>query len=124
LCIDCFRTTTPLSHFLSISNRLFCTAWGLPSLSSLADFQNALHTEGFHDITTKDLSKNVQLSILREDVLSIPYLLPLIIRKLIKAKHYSLQDDPSFFTTAALQITLLGLAHKITYNAVTAKKRK
>jgi ubiquinone/menaquinone biosynthesis C-methylase UbiE len=120
--IDCFRTDVQLNQFLNAIYVLFCKGWGLPNLIALKELQNSLKAEGFHEIVTRDLTKNVRRTIIRGDVLSIPYLVSMMIRKIIHGKNFQMEEDPEFLAAVSLLSTILGLKKGITYNAVSAMK--
>jgi len=120
--VDCFRTTIPLNQLLNKFYVGFCQAWSLPNLISLEECEKILKTEGFQNIATKDLTKNVMRTILRCDVLGIPYLLLMVLRRTIHGKRYHLQKDAGFLAVASYCSSIIGLAKGITYNVVTAIK--
>lgn len=120
--IDCFRTTIPLKQLSKKFYVGFCQAWGLPNLISLKECEEILKTEGFQNIATKNLTKNVMRTILRCDVLGIPYLCLMLLRRTIQGKHYYLQEDSGFLAAASFCSSIIGLKGGITYNAVTAMK--
>ena len=120
--IDVFLTNVHLNPFLKNVYVWFCKGWGLSNLITLAEFRDYLKTEGFHEIVTRNLIKNVTRTILRGDVLSIPYLFSIIINKIILGKNYQIEEDLKFSGTVPVLTTILGIKKGITYNAVTAIK--
>lgn len=120
--IDVFLTNVKLNPFLKNIYFWFCKGWGLPNLIKLEEFKDSLKTEGFREIVTRDLTKNVIRSILRGDVLSMPYIFPIIINKIILGKSYRIEEDSKFFGTLPVLTTILGIKRGITYNVVTAIK--
>ena len=120
--IDVFLTNVQLNPFLKNIYIWFCKGWGLPNLINLAKFIDSLKNEGFRDIVTRDLTKNVTPTILRGDVLSIPYIFSIIINKIILGKKYQIEEDSKFLGIVPLLTTILGIKKGITYNAVTAIK--
>jgi ubiquinone/menaquinone biosynthesis C-methylase UbiE len=122
--IDVFRTNVQLNPFLKNIYVWFCKGWGLKNLIKLAEFIDILKTEGFHEIEIKDLTKNVMRTILRGDVLSIPYLFSTIINKIIQGRSYQIKDDSKFVGIVPVLTTLLGIKKGISYYAVTAIKKK
>lgn len=120
--IDCFRTSVQVNPLLNTFYNGFCRSWGLPPLIVLDDFKGLLHAEGFHNITARDLSKNVMRSIIREDVLSSPYLISLLLRRMMQGKHYRAEDDSQILALASISSSLMGLKKAITYQAVIAEK--
>jgi SAM-dependent methyltransferase len=122
--IDVFLTNRQLNPFLKNIYVWFCKGWGLTNLIKLAKFSESLKTEGFQDIETKDLTKNVMRTILRGDVLSIPYLISTMINKIIQGRSYQIEEDSKFSGTVPALTTILGIKKGISYNAVTAIKKK
>ncbi len=120
--IDCFRTNILLNSFLNNVYLLFCKSWGLPNLIKLDELNESLKNEGFDKIINKDLTKNVRGTIIMEDVLSLPYLFNMVIKKIIHGKNYRIEDDPELLAAASLLSTIIGLKKGFTYNAVTAIK--
>lgn len=120
--IDCFRTDVQFNQFLNNIYVLFCKGWALPNLIALDKLKDSLKTEGFHEIITSDLTKNVRRTIIMGDVLSIPYLVKMVMRKIIQGKSYQIEEDPELLAAASLLSTIIGLKKGITYNAVTAIK--
>jgi tocopherol O-methyltransferase len=120
--VDCFRTAVLFNQLLNRFYIWFCKAWGLPNLISIEECEDILKTRGFQNITTKDLTKNVMRTILRCDILGIPYLFSILFRRMIQGKHYKIEEDPAFLAAASFCSSIIGLAKGITYNAVTAMK--
>lgn len=120
--IDVFLTDVQLNPFLRNFYIWFCKGWGLPNLITLAEFKNYLKIEGFRNIVTRDLTKNVKRTIIRGDVLSIPYLFSIIINKIILWNNYQIEEDQKFSGVLPYLTTILGLKKGISYNAVTAIK--
>jgi tocopherol O-methyltransferase len=120
--IDVFLTNVQLNPLLKKIYLWFCKGWGLPDLISSMDFIEMLKTEGFFEIVTRDLTKNVTRSILRGDVLSIPYLFSIFRNKIFLGKSYRIEEDTQFFGALPVLTTILGIKKAITYNAVTALK--
>jgi tocopherol O-methyltransferase len=120
--IDCFRTDVQLNQLLNSFYVLFCKGWGLPDLIALKELKDSLETEGFHEIVTRDLTQNVRRTILRGDIMSIPYIAPMVLKKAILGKRYPIEKDPELLAAASLLSTIIGLKKGITYNAVSATK--
>jgi ubiquinone/menaquinone biosynthesis C-methylase UbiE len=120
--IDCFRTPVQFDQLLNTFYIWFCKSWGLPNLISIDEFEYFLRTECFQHISIIDLTKNIIHSIVREDVISIPYLFSMLFRKLIRGKNYKIEEDQNFLAAASLCSTIMGLKKGITYNAITAMK--
>jgi ubiquinone/menaquinone biosynthesis C-methylase UbiE len=120
--IDCFRTNIQFNQFLNTIYILFCKSWGLPNVIEIDELKNWLKNKDFHEIIIRDLTKNVKRSIIRGDVLSIPYLAKMVIRKIFKGKSYRIEEDAELLAIAPLFLTIIGLKKGITYNAITAIK--
>jgi len=120
--IDVFRTDIQLNPFLKNIYIWFCKGWGLKNLIKLTEFKDFLKTEGFHEIETRDLTKNVMRTILRGDALSIPYLFSTIINKIIQGRSYQIKNDSKFVGIVPVLTTLLGIKKGISYYAVSAIK--
>lgn len=120
--VDCFRTGVQLNQLLNSFYVLFCKGWRLPDLMALKELKDSLETEGFHEIVSRDLTRNVRRTILRGDVLSVPYLVPMVLKKVIRRKNYQMEKDPELLAVASVLSTALGLKKGITYNAVSATK--
>jgi tocopherol O-methyltransferase len=120
--IDVFLTNIQLNSFLKNVYVWFCKGWGLPNLIKLEEFSKSLKNEGFKDIETKDLTKNVMRTIIRGDILGIPYLFSTLFNKIIKGRNYQIEKDPKFSGIVPLLTTILGIKKGISYNAVTAIK--
>ena len=120
--VDVFLTNINLNSFFKNIYTWFCKGWGLPNLIKLEKFRDSLKTEGFNEITDRDLTKNVTRTIFRGDIHSIPYLLPIIIKKIFLRKRYKFTEDPKFVGIVPILATLLGLKKAMTYNAITAIK--
>ena len=120
--VDCFRTTVLLNQVLNRFYLWFCSAWGLPSLISIDECEDFLKTRGFQNIVMKDLTKNVMRTILRCDILGLPYIFSILFRRMIQGKRYRLEDDPAFLAAASFCSSIIGLKKGITYSAITAMK--
>lgn len=121
--IDCFRTHVKLNKFLNKLFILFCKGWGLPDLIKLEEMKDSLKTEGFIKIKTRNLTKNLKLTILFGNALSIPYLFSIIVRKIIKGKYYQIEEDPYLLASTFLISAIIGLKKGITYNSIVAIKK-
>lgn len=120
--IDCFRTNVKFNQFLNDIYILFCKGWGLPKLIRLENIIDTLKTEGFNEIKAMNLTKNVRRTILFGNVLSIPYLFSMILKKILYGKNYQIAEDKKLLASTFLLSAILGLKKGITYNAVTAFK--
>ena len=120
--IDCFRTNKKFSQFLNKIYILFCKGWGIPNLIKLEEMKDTLKNEGFNEIKTKNLTKNVRRTIIFGNVLCIPYLISFFIRKVIKGKNYRIEDGQLLLASTFLLSVIIGLKKGITYNAFTAVK--
>jgi len=120
--IDIFLTNKKLNSFIKNIYNWFCKGWGLPNLIKFEEFRNYLKNEGFHDITDRELTKNVTRTIIRGDIYSIEYSLPIIIQKIVLGKRYKITDDPKFIGIVPILATLLGIKKAMTYNVITAIK--
>jgi len=120
--VDCFRTNVLLNPLFNRFYIWFCKAWELPNLISLEACEDILKTRGFQNITIKDLSKNVIRTILRCDILGIPYIFSILLRRMIQGKRYRLEEDPAFLAAASFCSSIIGLKKGITYSAITAMK--
>jgi len=120
--IDVFLTNVKLNPFLNNFYIWFCKGWGLPNLIKLEDFIYILKTENFHEMVIKDLTKNVKQTIIRGDILSLPYLFSTISNKIILGKRYRIENDSKFLGIIPILLTILGIKKGITYNAVIAIK--
>jgi len=120
--VDCFRTTVPLNQLLNRFYLWFCKAWGLPHLISLEECEDFLKTRGFQNITIKDLTKNVMRTILRCDLLGVPYIVSILFRRIRQGNNYKIDEDPAFLAAASYCSSIIGLKGGITYNAVTSMK--
>ena len=119
---DVFRTLVELNPFLTNIYDSFCKGWGLSDLIDIEEFIFYLEKEGFHNIVNKAVTKHVTRTILRGDVLSIPYLLSMMSKKIFLGKKYQMTKDPQFPGISPVLTTMLGIKKAITYNAVTAMK--
>jgi len=122
--IDVFLTNVQLNPFLKNIYVWFCKGWGLTNLIKLEEFKEYLKTESFQNIETRDLTKNVMHTILRGDILSIPYLFLTSFNKIIKGRNYQIEKDSNFSGIAPVFTTILGIKKGISYNVVTAIKKK
>ena len=120
--IDVFLTNVQLNSFLKKIYGWFCKGWGLQNLISLVDFRDSLIAEKCHEIRIKDLTINVTPTIIRGDVLSLPYIFPVIINKIIKRKNYKIEEDSKFPGIVPILTSILGIKKGISYNAITAIK--
>ncbi|KYK33170.1 MAG: hypothetical protein AYK22_01280 [Thermoplasmatales archaeon SG8-52-3] len=120
--IDVFLTNVKFNPFLKIIYIWFCKGWGLKNLIKLVKFSDSLTTEGFQNIETIDLTKNVMRTILRGDIISIPYLFSTIINKIIQGKNYQIEKDSNFLAIVPVLTSILGIKKAISYNAITAIK--
>jgi len=121
--IDVFLTNVQLSPFLKNFYVWFCKGWGLTNLIKLAEFKNFLKIEDFQNIETRDLTKNVMRTILRGDVLSIPYLFSTMFKRIIQGKNYQIEKDSKFLGIVPVLTTILGIKKGISYNAIIAIKK-
>jgi hypothetical protein len=120
--IDVFLTNVSLNPFLKNVYEWFCKGWGLPNLIKLAEFRDYLKTAGFQGIEPRDLTKNVMPTIIRGDLVSVPYLFSTLFNKIIKGQNYQIENDPKFSAIVPLLTTILGIKKGISYNSVTAIK--
>lgn len=120
--VDCFRTTVPLNQLLNRFYLWFCNAWGLPNLISVEECEDFLRTRGFQNIVFKDLTKNVMRTILRCNLLGIPYIFSILFRKMRQGKRYTIDEDPAFLAAASFCSSIIGLKRGIIYHVVTAMK--
>ena len=120
--IDIFLTNIKQNYFIKNIYKWFCKGWGLPNLIKLEEFKDSLKTEGFHEITERDLTKNITRTIFRGDIQSIPYLIPIIIKKIFLGKRYKITKDLKFIGIVPILATLLGIKKAMTYNVITAFK--
>lgn len=119
---DVFRTLAELNPFLTNIYDSFCKGWGLSDLIDIEEFIFYLEKEGFHNIVNKAVTKQVTRTILRGDVLSIPYLVSMISKKIFLGKKYQMTKDSQFPGISPVLTSMLGIKKAITYNAVTAMK--
>jgi ubiquinone/menaquinone biosynthesis C-methylase UbiE len=119
---DVFRTLVELNPFLTNIYDSFCKGWGLSDLIDIEEFIFYLEKEGFHNIVNKAVTKHVTRTILRGDVLSIPYLVSMMSKKIFLGKKYQMTKDSQFPGISPVLTTMLGIKKAITYNAVTAMK--
>ena len=119
---DVFRTLVELNPFLTNIYDSFCKGWGLSDLIDIEEFIFYLEKEGFHNIVNKAVTKHVTRTILRGDVLSVPYLVSMISKKIFLGKKYQMTKDSQFPGISPVLTTMLGIKKAITYNAVTAMK--
>ena len=119
---DVFRTLVELNPFLTNIYNSFCKGWGLSDLINIEEFIYYLEKERFHNIVNKTITKHVTRTILRGDVLSIPYLISMMSKKIFLGKKYQITEDSQFPGISPVLTTMLGIKKAITYNAVTAVK--
>ncbi len=119
---DVFRTLVELNPVLTNIYDSFCKGWGLSDLIDIEEFIFYLEKEGFHNIVNKAVTKQVTRTILRGDVLSIPYLVSMMSKKIFLGKKYQMTKDSQFPGISPVLTSMLGLKKAITYNAVTAMK--
>jgi len=119
---DVFRTLVELNPFLTNIYDSFCKGWGLSDLIDIEEFIFYLEKECFHNIVNKAVTKHVTRTILRGDVLSIPYLISMMSKKIFLGKKYQMMKDSQFPGISPVLTTMLGIKKAITYNAVTAMK--
>jgi len=119
---DVFRTLVELNPFLTNIYDSFCKGWGLSDLIDIEEFIFYLEKEGFHNIVNKAVTKHVTRTILRGDVLSIPYLVSMMSKKIFLGKKYQMTKDSQFPGISPILTSMLGIKKAITYNAVTAMK--
>lgn len=119
---DVFRTLAELNSFLTNIYDSFCKGWGLSDLIDIEEFIFYLEKEGFHNIVNKAVTKHVTRTILRGDVLSIPYLVSMMSKKIFLGKKYQMTKDSQFPGISPILTSMLGIKKAITYNAVTAMK--
>ena len=120
--IDVFRTLVELNPVLINIYDSFCKGWGLSDLIDIEEFILYLEKEGFYNIVNKTITKHVTRTILRGDVLSIPYLVSMMSKKIFFGKKYQMMKDSQFPGISQVLTTMLGIKKAITYNAVTAMK--
>jgi len=122
--LDGFRTNVTYGQFFNDNIfLLYCKGWGIPNVITLIELENSLKKIGFNKIVIKDITKNVSHTIVMGDLFSIPYLIKIIIKKIIKGKKYQIEKDPEFFFIVSILATLIGLKKGITYNAINAIKK-
>jgi len=119
---DVFRTLVELNPILTNIYDSFCKGWGLSDLIDIEEFIFYLEKEGFHNIVNKAVTKHVTRTILRGDVLSIPYLVSMMSKKIFLGKKYQMTKDSQFPGISPVLTSMLGIKKAITYNAVTAMK--
>jgi len=119
---DVFRTFFELNPILTNIYNSFCKGWGLSDLIDIEEFIFYLEKERFHNIVNKTITKHVTRTILRGDVLSIPYLVSMMGKKIFLGKKYQMTKDSQFPGISPVLTTMLGIKKAITYNAVTAMK--
>jgi ubiquinone/menaquinone biosynthesis C-methylase UbiE len=120
---DVFRILDELNPFLTNIYKSFCKGWGLSDLIDIEDFIFYLKKEGFHNIVNKKITKHVTRTILRGDVLSIPYIVSMVSKKIFLGKKYQMMKDSQFPGISPVLTTILGIKKAITYNAITAMKK-
>lgn len=120
---DVFRTLVELNPILTNIYDSFCKGWGLSDLIDIEEFIFYLEKEGFHNIVNKAVTKHVTRTILRGDVLSIPYLVSMMSKKIFLGKKYQMTNDSQFPGISPVLTSMLGIKKAITYNAVTAMKQ-
>ena len=119
---DVFRTLVELNSFLTNIYDSFCKGWGLSDLIDIEEFIFYLEKEGFHNIVNKAVTKHVTRTILRGGILSIPYLVSMMSKKVFLGKKYQMTKDSQFPGISPVLTSMLGIKKAITYNAVTAMK--
>ena len=119
---DVFRTLVELNPFITNIYDSFCKGWGLSDLIDIEKFIFYLEKEGFHNIVNNVVTKQVTRTILRGDVLSIPYLVSMMSKKIFLGKKYQMTKDSQFPGISPVLTSMLGIKKAITYNAVTAMK--
>jgi ubiquinone/menaquinone biosynthesis C-methylase UbiE len=119
---DVFRTLVELNLFLTNIYDSFCKGWGLSDLIDIEEFIFYLEKEGFHNVVNKAVTKHVTRTILRGDVLSIPYLVSMMSKKIFLGKSYRITNDSQFPGISPVLTSMLGIKKAITYNAITAIK--
>jgi ubiquinone/menaquinone biosynthesis C-methylase UbiE len=120
--IDAFRTKIQLNPFLKNIYIIFCKGNAIPSIAPLKDFISLLNRENFKEIIEIDLTKNIQLSVIRGNLVTIPYLFLTITRKITKGKRYRVETDTAFPAAVSVFSTIIGLKKALTYKAITAIK--
>ncbi|MFH1101240.1 MAG: methyltransferase domain-containing protein [Methanobacteriota archaeon] len=121
--IDAFRTDVQLNQFLNTFYIWFCKGRSIPGLMGIEEFKTLLKEGGFTEIEDKNLSNNVQRSVIRGNLMSIPYLLSTVLKKIIRGRKYLAANDPSFPTAVSIFSSLIGLKKGVTYNAIIATKK-
>ena len=120
--IDAFRTNVVLNLFMTHIYGWFCDGWGLPHLSRLSELKNILRREGFCDVAVVDLKRQIFPSVVRGIMVGSPYVLLMVLRKLVRGKAYVMVEDGCFLAATFVLSALLGVKKAITYAAVTAVK--
>ena len=121
--IDGFRTNIRLNSFLQKFYNWFCEGRAITSLVSIEEIKLTLKFQGFKEIKDINLTNTIKRSVVRGNLLSIPYLILTLIKKIIKGKKYRINDDPAFPAAVSILASMIGLKKGITYNAITAVKK-
>ena len=121
--IDAFRTNVPLNPFLNTIYRWYCKGREFPSIVKLNEFKSFLKDEEFGNIVDINLKRNVLPSVIRGNMVSIPYLFLTTMKKFIQGKKYHSSKDSCFPTAVSIFSTMIGMKKGVTYNAVKAIKK-
>jgi len=121
--IDAFRTNVRLTQLLNTFYIWFCKGNSIPGHMAIEEFKTLLKTGGFTEIEDKNLSNNVRRSVIRANLMSIPYFLSTVTKKIIRGRKYDASNDPAFPTAVSIFSSIIGLKKGLTYNAIIAIKK-
>ncbi len=103
--------------------RLYYEGRGAPVFTVFDEFKSYLNLEGFNNIKVKDLSKNIVRSEIRSFVLSFPFMVSVLFKKLTKRKKYDPSKDIDYYLAVGFLSPLMGISGTAAYYVVSATKK-
>jgi len=101
---------------------LYYEGRGAPIFTVFDDFKSYLELEGFYNIKVRDLSKNIIRSECRSFILSIPFVVSVLLKRLTKGKKYDYSKDIDYYLAVGFLSPFMGLSGTAAYYAVIATK--
>lgn len=120
--IDPFITKNIKNPLMEKIYHLYYEGRGAPIFTVFNEFKSYLESEGFYDIRVRDLSKNIIRSECRSFILSIPFVVSVLLKRLLKGKKYRYDKDIDYYLAVGILSPLMGISGTAAYYAVNATK--